>query len=103
MVVPRPLAADEPDQLVIAVLKIVELPVQIIDSPLDIAAARFALAQCQPPARVPLAEGWYQRRAALQFRPKRGRFLAVQNQSCPKLSAEARTEISQCPSDARNQ
>jgi hypothetical protein len=103
MVMPLPMAAYEPDQFVIAILQSVELPVQIIDSPLDIAAARLALAQCQPPACASLAKSRYERRTALQLRPKPGRFLAVQNQSCPKLSAEARTEISQCPSDARNQ
>ena len=65
MVMPRPVTANGPDQFVIPLLQTIELPVQIIDSPLDIAAARLALAQCQPPACAPLAKGWYQRRAAL--------------------------------------
>jgi hypothetical protein len=103
MVMPRPVMAYEPDQFVVAVLQSVELSVQIIDSPLNIAAARLALAQRNPPACASLAKGWYQRRAPLQLCPKLNRFLAVQNQSRPKLSAEARTEISQCPRDARNQ
>ena len=95
--------ANEPDQFVIAVLQIVELSVQIINSPLDIAAARLALAQCQPPACASLTEGGYQRRASLQLCPKLGRLLAVENKSRPEFSSEARTEIPQCPSNARYQ
>ena len=103
MMMPRPVMADEPDQFVVAVLQIVELPVQVIDSPLDIASAHLALAQRQPSACASLTESMYQRCAPLQLCPKLDRLLAVENKSRPELSAQTRPEIPKCSGNARYQ
>jgi hypothetical protein len=103
MVMPRTGMSYEPDIFVVATLQRLELPVEIVDPPFDVPAARLTLTHCQPEASASLRECRDQRRAALQLGLEVLGLRAVQYQPRPKFSAQARTEISQRPGDTGNQ